>query len=76
MKIVAKLLSMAALVASVWSSSSGEAQPATSQKQVGLDVGVAAPDFKARDQFGHLQDVHTLVGKNGTVLLFFRSADW
>jgi|SRR5580704_12836778 len=43
---------------------------------IGLAVGQKAPAFSARDQFGRLQTLDTLKGPNGTVLLFFRSADW
>ena len=43
---------------------------------VGLPVGEKAPAFSIRDQFGHDQSNETLKGPNGTVLLFFRSADW
>jgi hypothetical protein len=43
---------------------------------IGLDVGQKAPDFSARDQFGKQQTLETLKGPKGTVLLFFRSADW
>jgi hypothetical protein len=43
---------------------------------IGLDVGRKAPPFSARDQFGREQNLDTLKGPNGTVLLFFRSADW
>jgi peroxiredoxin len=39
-------------------------------------VGRKAPAFTARDQFGQEQSLDTLKGPNGTVLLFFRSADW
>jgi hypothetical protein len=42
----------------------------------GLRVGERAPAFSARDQFGREQTLDTLKGPNGTVLLFFRSADW
>ena len=42
----------------------------------GLEVGQKAPGFTAQDQFGHQQSNETLKGSNGTVLLFFRSADW
>jgi hypothetical protein len=42
----------------------------------GLPVGAKAPAFSARDQFGRNQTLDTLKGPNGTVLLFFRSADW
>ena len=43
---------------------------------IGLAVGEKAPAFSARDQFGHTQTLDSLKGPNGTVLLFFRSADW
>jgi hypothetical protein len=43
---------------------------------IGLAVGQKAPAFSVRDQFGRVQTLDTLKGTNGTVLLFFRSADW
>ena len=43
---------------------------------IGLAVGQEAPAFSARDQFGRTQTLDSLRGPNGTVLLFFRSADW
>jgi hypothetical protein len=43
---------------------------------IGLAVGQKAPGFSIPDQFGKLQDLQTLKGPKGTVLLFFRSADW
>jgi cytochrome oxidase Cu insertion factor (SCO1/SenC/PrrC family) len=42
----------------------------------GLEVGQRAPAFVLTDQFGHEQSNETLKGSKGTVLLFFRSADW
>ena len=43
---------------------------------VGLEIGQQAPVFASLDQFGHQQSNETLKGSKGTVLLFFRSADW
>jgi hypothetical protein len=43
---------------------------------IGLAVGQKAPAFSVHDQFGRVQTLDTLKGANGTVLLFFRSADW
>jgi peroxiredoxin len=43
---------------------------------IGLAVGRKAPTFLARDQSGQEQSLDRLKGPNGTVLLFFRSADW
>jgi len=42
----------------------------------GLGTGEKAPAFAARDQFDREQSNETLRGSNGTILLFFRSADW
>jgi hypothetical protein len=43
---------------------------------IGLSVGQEVPAFSLCDQFGHIQTLDSLKGSNGTVLLFFRSADW
>jgi hypothetical protein len=43
---------------------------------IGLAVGQKAPAFSLHDEFGRVQTLDTLKGTNGTVLLFFRSADW
>jgi hypothetical protein len=43
---------------------------------IGLAVGQKAPPFSLRDQFGQTLTLETLKGPQGTVLLFFRSADW
>jgi hypothetical protein len=57
----------------------GDTIHATSIKMlagIGLAVGQKAPAFSAHDQFGTQQTLDTLKGPKGTVLLFFRSADW
>ena len=57
----------------------GDALHLTSLKMhtsIGLAVGQKAPAFSARDQFGQMQNLETLKGPKGTVLLFVRSADW
>jgi len=43
---------------------------------IGLPAGQKAPAFSARDQFGREQTLESLKAPHGTVLLFFRSADW
>jgi hypothetical protein len=54
----------------------GSASNEEDSPSIGLQVGNRAPDFASRDQFGHEQSIEKLKGSNGTVLLFFRSADW
>ena len=59
--------------------SSGQEPPTTNHAvppSVGLEVGQPAPAFALFDQFGHEQSNETLKGSKGTILLFFRSADW
>jgi hypothetical protein len=43
---------------------------------IGIPVGQKVPQFSLRDQFGQTQTLDSLKGPQGTVLLFFRSADW
>jgi hypothetical protein len=51
-------------------------RPQVVSPSVGLKIGDKAPIFRARDQFDHDESKETLRGSNGTILLFFRSADW
>jgi cytochrome oxidase Cu insertion factor (SCO1/SenC/PrrC family) len=53
--------------------SNNKAGPAPS---IGLEVRSKIPTFELRDQKGQKQSTETLKGTNGTILLFFRSADW
>ena len=50
--------------------------PRLASPLTGPNVGQKMPPFTARDQFGEDVSSDTLKGTNGTVLLFFRSADW
>jgi hypothetical protein len=46
------------------------------QNMPGVPAGKPAPPFRAQDQFAKEQTLSSLMGPNGLVLLFFRSADW
>ncbi len=75
MKIGASILFLVGLFALP----SGQENPSTNHAiapSVGLAIGQQAPAFTLLDQFGHEQSNDTLKGSKGTVLLFFRSADW
>ncbi len=48
----------------------------SAQDMPGVPAGKLAPSFRARDQFAKEQTLSSLMGPNGVVLLFFRSADW
>lgn len=42
----------------------------------GLPVGASMPAFEAKDQNGQAHTLKDILGPNGAVLLFYRSADW
>ena len=70
---------MALLCLSILAVGMAQKQAASQQAvapTVGLSIGAKAPAFALRDQFGRDQSNATLKGPHGTVLLFFRSADW
>jgi cytochrome oxidase Cu insertion factor (SCO1/SenC/PrrC family) len=75
MKIaIALLFSVAVLVPS-----SGKEKPPAGDAvaaSIGLEIGQRVPEFALTDQLGHEQSNETLKGSKGTIILFFRSADW
>ena len=42
----------------------------------GLPAGSKMPDFEAPAQNGNIVTLKNVLGPNGAVILFFRSADW
>jgi hypothetical protein len=44
--------------------------------KIGPRVGAVAPAFSGIDQNGASQSLKTAAGPRGTMLVFFRSADW
>jgi cytochrome oxidase Cu insertion factor (SCO1/SenC/PrrC family) len=42
----------------------------------GPQVGETVPDFSLVDQFGEPRTLQSLMGPNGLMLVFSRSADW
>ena len=75
MRLVARVLFLFSFIAS----GIGPANTSTEHPvptSIGLPVGEKAPPFALRDQLDRAQSNETLRGTNGTILLFFRSADW
>ena len=44
--------------------------------RLGLQVGDHGLDWRLVDQQGRVQTLKTVAGPKGTMLVFFRSADW
>jgi cytochrome oxidase Cu insertion factor (SCO1/SenC/PrrC family) len=45
-------------------------------QKLGPRIGERIPDFSLTDQHGQTRTLASLMGKNGLMLVFFRSADW
>ena len=50
--------------------------PKVDTSSIGPAVGQRVPDFSGTDQFGRTHTLQSSLGANGTMLVFFRSADW
>jgi hypothetical protein len=51
-------------------------QAQTDLSTLGPQVGQRAIDFGLPDQTGHVRTLKSAAGPRGTMLVFFRSADW
>ena len=66
-----------AVVAAVTRGTVATAQdPLPDVDQFGPQVGETVPDFSLVDQFGETRTLQSLMGPNGLMLVFSRSADW
>ncbi len=54
----------------------GQAPPAVDTSKIGPEVGAVVPAFSGIDQFGKSLTLASTYGQQGTMLVFFRSADW
>jgi hypothetical protein len=52
------------------------ALPAQQKIKTGPEIGSAAPAIEAVDQNGAPQNLKSISGPKGAILVFFRSADW
>jgi hypothetical protein len=44
--------------------------------KTGPEVGSTVPAFEAPDQYGKVQNLQSIMGPKGALLVFYRSADW
>ena len=52
------------------------ARTAEDLAKLGPQVGERVPDFQLTDQNGTTRNLASILGPNGAMLVFFRSADW
>jgi hypothetical protein len=63
------------LIVLLFAAQIGARQPVDTSK-IGPQVGTTAPAFSGPDQDGVQRALASVAGSKGTMLVFFRSADW
>jgi len=58
------------------STTAGQSPAAPDVSKLGPQVGATVPPFEGIDQFGKPRTLASSAGPKGTMLVFFRSADW
>jgi hypothetical protein len=64
------------LFAAIITSGGNAAQQPIDTSKIGPQVGAVAPGFSGPDQDGTIRSLASAAGSRGTMLVFFRSADW
>ena len=75
MKYLTHGVILAALITAGIAAQTPPPQPVDVER-LGPQVGEVVPDFSAPDQFGRTQTFKSIMGPNGAMLVFNRSADW
>jgi hypothetical protein len=64
------------IAAAVVDAQTPPARTAADLAPLGPQTGEPVPDFRLQDQAGATRDLKSILGPNGGMLVFFRSADW
>ena len=67
---------LATLVLGFSSWAAAQERTAIEVASLGPQVGERVPDFNLPDQNGQIHNLDSIMGPNGVMLLFHRSADW
>ena len=70
------LLVVTMLVLVLSSAVIGQERQAIDIAALGPQVGDQVPDFSLPDQFGEIQTLQSIMGEQGAMIVFHRSANW
>ena len=76
MRITRILTLTSVLALGVATAATAQGPPLPDVDEVGPQVGDVVPSFSLPDQTGAARDIDSLMGPNGLMLVFSRSADW
>ena len=70
------MIGVVAIASLAISPAEGQEAPLPDVDQFGPQVGETVPDFSLVDQNGQTRDLRSIMGPNGAMLVFSRSASW
>ena len=70
------LLFVAMVVMALSSAVIAQERQAIDIAALGPQVGDEVPDFSLPDQFGEIQTLQSIMGEQGAMIVFHRSANW
>jgi|TARA_B110000263_G_C15233187_1_gene475664 cytochrome oxidase Cu insertion factor (SCO1/SenC/PrrC family) len=76
MKIQIRTTILAALLLGFSTVAAAQSREAIDVASLGPQIGERVPDFNLPDQSGQVHNLDSIMGPNGVMLVFFRSADW
>jgi cytochrome oxidase Cu insertion factor (SCO1/SenC/PrrC family) len=76
MRIQIRITMLAALLLGFSTLAAAQTREAVEVASLGPQVGKRVPNFSLPDQNGQIHVLHSIMGPNGVMLVFFRSADW
>ena len=76
MKIQIRTTILATLLLGFSTLAVAQSREAIDVASLGPQIGERVPDFNLPDQSGQVHSLDSIMGPNGVMLVFFRSADW
>ena len=76
MKIRIRTIMLATLLLGFSTLAVAQSREAIDVASLGPQIGERVPDFNLPDQFGQVHSLDSIMGPNGVMLVFYRSADW
>ena len=76
MRIQIRTIMLTTLLLGFSTLAAAQSREAIDVASLGPQIGERVPDFNLPDQSGQVRSLDSIMGPNGVMLVFFRSADW
>ncbi len=76
MRIQIRTIMLATLLLGFSTLAAAQSREAIDVASLGPQIGERVPDFNLPDQSGQVHSLDSIMGPNGVMLVFYRSADW